>query len=129
MPTVFALLTEKYEIEDSSGQKKMRTIEIKTYEGNPLMILQSENNRFAIESTLRNNGWMIVSWAGDNLQLTPIQTTFAPIGFATSPGPVIMANNPPPKKNISVLGWFLIWLFVINPGIWAIIFVIKLITS
>ena len=76
-----ACLAEQYEISDSSGLKKMRTIEITSYEGVPLRVLQSEDNKVAIENILRTNGWIVVSWTEDNLQLSPISVA-APLSIA-----------------------------------------------
>lgn len=80
-----AFLTHRYEdSSSSSGQglyspggpsknvKPMRTIEVKTKRGQPIMVLQSEDTPLAIERTLKENGWAIVSWSGDNIQLAAV---------------------------------------------------------
>lgn len=106
----FAFLTDQYEAEEdakpsgpysysasrrennsSPVYKKMRTIEIRTTKGKPLVVLQSEDNKVAIETILKQNGWQIASWQDDVLQLNavPLATgnAVAPGSFAPSVGP------------------------------------------
>lgn len=79
-----AFLTHRYESSDTNEHnlyspggfaktlKPMRTIEIKTKRNKPIMVLQSEDTPLAIEKTLKENGWSIVSWNGDNIQLAAV---------------------------------------------------------
>lgn len=82
-----ATLTETYNIQQGSEMgyppdgnfltKQMRTIEIVSNKGKPLMVLQVENNKVEIEKILKNNGWIISSWKEEQLELVaiPLQPT------------------------------------------------------
>lgn len=98
-----AVLTRRYTIAvtDTSYNRNtvsdvaMVTIEIKSKSNKPLMILQSKDNHHAIENTLRQNGWIVVSWDGDNLQLN------APIS-ANYRGPMTPAQQVITQENNKV---------------------------
>lgn len=84
-----AYLTNSYI--DSSV--KMRTIEVKSKQGKPLLVLQSKDTPLAIETTLRENGWGISSWDNDTLVLNYINNT--------TPSSIVKSEGKPAPPEAS----------------------------
>lgn len=100
-PVANAFLTKKYKNEN---QVPMRTIEVKTKWGRPLLVLQSEDTPLAVEQTLRSQGWNIVSWKGNLLQLEGLSEK--KINTQSNP----FSQPPKPKSKASTIGCLLIFI-------------------
>lgn len=115
-----AFLTHQYNSPDSTNsiyspssgsskaQKNMRTIEIKTSRGKPIMVLQSEDTPLAIEKTLKENGWVIVSWNDNVLQLTALNIL---VNQANSQSTA--ANPTKPTGKGAAIGCLIIILLIV----------------
>lgn len=97
-----AFLTKKY---TGINQIPMRTIEIKSKWGKPLLVLQSEDSDFEIEKTLRSNGWNIVSWKNNVLQLSGVSNAEGTFGSHPSQS----KGTPSNKNNAGAIGCLIIF--------------------
>lgn len=115
-------LTDHYEIIDNkSGELvQMRTIEIKSNKGKPLMVCQSKDTPDAIVSTLEANGWKVIASNSHIFRLTSLELLLS-LAAQQSAMAAIATSQPNIKKSSNLgclfataliiagfVGWFLL---------------------